>query len=235
MSELKKTRMREGFEEQRKVGMNVDWFTWQIAWHDALFTELDIAGASQAARQPAAAALGGDGELPITADEFLRADAKPAAATGQEPISMAEAGEPVATLVISPNGDCSIHMPWTPDVQFGDGVTIWPLGLIGEQPAPMNRLESAAWAAAAKAGVDGEQFIAMLVDGGLGDLLSTTYPDREPKALTDGELDAIWANIDARGSTMFEPHQWQREMRLRFARAVLRASDRGNATASEGE
>jgi hypothetical protein len=39
-----KTQMREGFEEQRKVGMNVDWFTWQIAWHDALFQVHDIAG-----------------------------------------------------------------------------------------------------------------------------------------------------------------------------------------------
>ncbi|WP_250502790.1 hypothetical protein [Caballeronia sp. AZ7_KS35] len=34
--------MREGFEQQRKAGMNVDWFTWQIAWHDALFTQCDI-------------------------------------------------------------------------------------------------------------------------------------------------------------------------------------------------
>lgn len=28
--------MRRGFEAQRKAGINVDWFTWQIAWHDAV-------------------------------------------------------------------------------------------------------------------------------------------------------------------------------------------------------
>jgi hypothetical protein len=33
--------------------MSVDWFTWQIAWHDALFTVHDIAG-DALARQPAA-------------------------------------------------------------------------------------------------------------------------------------------------------------------------------------
>lgn len=49
-----KTQMREGFEAQRKAGMNVDWFTWQIAWHDALFTVHDIAGDAALARQPAA-------------------------------------------------------------------------------------------------------------------------------------------------------------------------------------
>jgi hypothetical protein len=32
---------REGFEQQRKAGINVDWFTWQIAWHDAMFTQVD--------------------------------------------------------------------------------------------------------------------------------------------------------------------------------------------------
>jgi hypothetical protein len=53
-TELKQTRMREGFESQRKAGMNVDWFRWQIAWHDAMFTELDIAGAPTA---PAEGAL----------------------------------------------------------------------------------------------------------------------------------------------------------------------------------
>jgi hypothetical protein len=26
--------MREGFNAQRKDGVNVDWFTWQIAWFD---------------------------------------------------------------------------------------------------------------------------------------------------------------------------------------------------------
>jgi hypothetical protein len=45
----KKTQTREGFEAQRKAGMNVDWFTWQIAWHDALFTVHDIAGDSPTA------------------------------------------------------------------------------------------------------------------------------------------------------------------------------------------
>jgi hypothetical protein len=51
----KKTLMRGGFEAQRKAGMNVDWFTWQIAWHDALFQVHDIAGdALLSASKPAA-------------------------------------------------------------------------------------------------------------------------------------------------------------------------------------
>ena len=33
------SRMREGFEQQRKAGVNVDWFTWQIAWNDAFFDQ----------------------------------------------------------------------------------------------------------------------------------------------------------------------------------------------------
>ena len=33
--ELKKS-MKEGFEAQRKAGINVDWFTWQIAWQDCV-------------------------------------------------------------------------------------------------------------------------------------------------------------------------------------------------------
>jgi hypothetical protein len=28
--------MKEGFDAQRQAGINVDWFTWQIAWQDAL-------------------------------------------------------------------------------------------------------------------------------------------------------------------------------------------------------
>ena len=46
----KQTAMRDGFEQQRKAGLNVDWFTWQIAWHDALFTQCDIAGDEAVAR-----------------------------------------------------------------------------------------------------------------------------------------------------------------------------------------
>jgi hypothetical protein len=38
---------REGFEQQREAGINVDWFTWQIAWHDAMFTQVDTKPASQ--------------------------------------------------------------------------------------------------------------------------------------------------------------------------------------------
>jgi len=30
----KQESMREGFEAQRQAGVNVDWFTWQIAWND---------------------------------------------------------------------------------------------------------------------------------------------------------------------------------------------------------
>lgn len=32
---------RKGFEDQRKAGISVDWFTWQIAWNDALFAASD--------------------------------------------------------------------------------------------------------------------------------------------------------------------------------------------------
>ena len=49
-------------------------------------------------------------------------------------------------------------------------------------------------------------------------------PSASPDALTDAEIDAVWCNLDARGSTLYEPHQWQREMRLRFARALLAQS-----------
>lgn len=37
------TACREEFEQQRKAGQNVDWYTWQIAWHDAMFTHCDSA------------------------------------------------------------------------------------------------------------------------------------------------------------------------------------------------
>lgn len=43
---------RAGFEQQRKVGINVDWFTWQIAWHDAIFTQVDCAASPAAPAQP---------------------------------------------------------------------------------------------------------------------------------------------------------------------------------------
>lgn len=49
--------------------------------------------------------------------------------------------------------------------------------------------------------------------------------------MTDEQIDAIWACTDSRGSTTFEPHQWQREMRLRFARALLSESKPAVATA----
>lgn len=42
---------REGFEQQRKVGINVDWFTWQIAWHDAMFTQVDSASPSTSGQE----------------------------------------------------------------------------------------------------------------------------------------------------------------------------------------
>jgi hypothetical protein len=36
--------MRDGFEKVRKDGVNVDWFTWQIAWTDArLFSAKEVA------------------------------------------------------------------------------------------------------------------------------------------------------------------------------------------------
>ncbi|MBB5508101.1 hypothetical protein [Paraburkholderia atlantica] len=43
---------REGFEEQRRAGINVDWFTWQIAWHDAMFKLKDCAATRQADAAP---------------------------------------------------------------------------------------------------------------------------------------------------------------------------------------
>lgn len=43
MSDINPHACREGFEQQRKAGINVDWFTWQIAWHDAMFTQVDTA------------------------------------------------------------------------------------------------------------------------------------------------------------------------------------------------
>jgi hypothetical protein len=44
---------RAGFEQQRKVSINVDWFTWQIAWHDAMFTQVDCAALPAAPAQSA--------------------------------------------------------------------------------------------------------------------------------------------------------------------------------------
>lgn len=46
--------------------------------------------------------------------------------------------------------------------------------------------------------------------------------------LTDEQINAIWANTDARGSSMFEPHKGQSEMRRRFARALLAAAQGEN-------
>lgn len=55
----KKTLMRGGFEAQRTAGMNVDWFTWQIAWHDALFQVHDIAGDALLSASKPAVTMGG--------------------------------------------------------------------------------------------------------------------------------------------------------------------------------
>ncbi|WP_236872945.1 hypothetical protein [Burkholderia sp. LA-2-3-30-S1-D2] len=41
------------------------------------------------------------------------------------------------------------------------------------------------------------------------------------RAITDAQIDATWANLDARGSSLYEPHQWEVEMRRRFARAII--------------
>lgn len=55
LTDKKSSPMRDGFEQQRNAGVNVDWFTWQIAWHEALFTQCDIAGdAAPAAPQQVA-------------------------------------------------------------------------------------------------------------------------------------------------------------------------------------
>ncbi|SMG09862.1 hypothetical protein SAMN06265784_101356 [Paraburkholderia susongensis] len=40
--------MRAGFEEQRARAINVDWFTWQIAWLDAQAVTLEEAAAAVA-------------------------------------------------------------------------------------------------------------------------------------------------------------------------------------------
>ncbi|MFP3799479.1 hypothetical protein [Paraburkholderia sp. SIMBA_027] len=34
--------MRQEFNAQRTRGVNVDWFTWQIAWNAAVFTTVSI-------------------------------------------------------------------------------------------------------------------------------------------------------------------------------------------------
>ncbi|MDN7880626.1 hypothetical protein [Burkholderia aenigmatica] len=44
------------------------------------------------------------------------------------------------------------------------------------------------------------------------------------REMTDAQIDATWANLDARGSSLYEPHQWEVEMRRRFARAILSRS-----------
>ena len=38
--------------------------------------------------------------------------------------------------------------------------------------------------------------------------------------MTDEQIDAVWANTDSRGHSLYEPHQWEIEMRRRFARAI---------------
>ncbi|WP_186157919.1 hypothetical protein [Burkholderia gladioli] len=38
--------------------------------------------------------------------------------------------------------------------------------------------------------------------------------------MTDAQIDAVWENIDTRGSSLYEPHAWEIEKRRRFARAV---------------
>ncbi|AIP66720.2 hypothetical protein [Burkholderia thailandensis] len=44
------------------------------------------------------------------------------------------------------------------------------------------------------------------------------------RTMTDAQIDATWANLDARGSSLYEPHQWEVEMRRRFARAIIAAT-----------
>jgi hypothetical protein len=58
-----KSEMQKGFEAQRAAGINVDWFTWQIAWNDAI-----------AAPTPERADAGKDAALTDEAilDEFER-------------------------------------------------------------------------------------------------------------------------------------------------------------------
>lgn len=52
MTEDQIAAMREGFEQQRKAGINVDWFTWQIAWADArAVTPASIADTARVKKQ----------------------------------------------------------------------------------------------------------------------------------------------------------------------------------------
>jgi len=39
---------REGFAAQRRAGVNVDWFTWQIAWRDAIESRASQPGSGEA-------------------------------------------------------------------------------------------------------------------------------------------------------------------------------------------
>lgn len=56
-----KTEMQKGFEAQRAAGINVDWFTWQIAWTDA--RALLAAGASDGQASDAAGERLSDSQL----------------------------------------------------------------------------------------------------------------------------------------------------------------------------
>jgi len=38
---------REGFAAQRRAGVNVDWFTWQIAWRDAIESRASQPGSGE--------------------------------------------------------------------------------------------------------------------------------------------------------------------------------------------
>lgn len=48
-----------------------------------------------------------------------------------------------------------------------------------------------------------------------------------PAALTDSKIEGIWMTLDRSGSNDYSQPDWEREMRRRFARALLAASPAG--------
>ncbi|KVV07357.1 hypothetical protein WK77_16340 [Burkholderia ubonensis] len=58
-----------------------------------------------------------------------------------------------------------------------------------------------------------------------GDILADAYISAvAARSMTDAQIDETRSNLDARGSSLYEPHQWQIEMRRRFARAIIAAA-----------
>ena len=112
--------------------------------------------------------------------------------------------------------------------------------IIGWQPLP--KWGDAARAASAnETGAEGARIdVTLPYENALHELIRKILPDLDSgdiladaqtainavagRAMTDAQIDAIWANLDARGSSLYEPHRWEVEMRRRFARTILSRS-----------